>query len=104
MISSGYTSYFYNFRFSVNRVVTLKELNSDLLGQNAFSAIDDVDLSILTKCLQPQETLDEPDEVWEWQKLFTDVVAEINSDKPIEKKMEKLELKPDEVPTPSSSD
>ncbi|XP_013102359.1 intraflagellar transport protein 43 homolog [Stomoxys calcitrans] len=89
---------------AVNRVVTLKELNSDLLSQNAFSAIDDVDLSILTKCLQPQETLDEADEVWEWQKLFTDVVAEINSDKPLENKMKKLELKPDELPPPMDDD
>lgn len=82
-------------------MVTLKELNSDLLAQTAFSVIEDVDLSILTKCLQPQEVLDEPDEVWEWQKLFTDVVAEIHSDKPIEKP-KKLELKPDELPETNS--
>ncbi|XP_005176272.1 intraflagellar transport protein 43 homolog [Musca domestica] len=87
--------------FAVDRVVTLKELNSDLLAQTAFSVIEDVDLSILTKCLQPQEVLDEPDEVWEWQKLFTDVVAEIHSDKPIEKP-KKLELKPDELPETNS--
>ncbi|XP_075152539.1 intraflagellar transport protein 43 homolog [Haematobia irritans] len=89
---------------AVNRVVTLKELNSDLLSQTAFTAIDDVNLSILTKCLQPQEVLDEADEVWEWQKLFTDVVAEINSDKPLVNKMQKLELKPDEMPPPIESD
>ncbi|TMW50609.1 hypothetical protein DOY81_004344 [Sarcophaga bullata] len=86
---------------AVNRVVTLKELNSDLLAQNAFSAIEEVDLSILTKCLQPQELLDEADEVWEWDKLFTDVVAEINADKPLESKMKSLELRPDELPKPS---
>ncbi|XP_055836782.1 intraflagellar transport protein 43 homolog [Episyrphus balteatus] len=66
---------------TVNRVVTLKELNSDLLSQNAFSAIEDVDLTILTRCLQAQDSLDEADEVWEWDKLFTDVTAEIHSDK-----------------------
>ncbi|XP_023296307.2 intraflagellar transport protein 43 homolog [Lucilia cuprina] len=87
---------------AVNRVVTLKELNSDLLAQNAFSAIEDVDLSILTKCLQPQESLDEADEVWEWEKLFTDVVAEINADKPLENKRKNLELKPDELPKPNN--
>ncbi|XP_065356108.1 intraflagellar transport protein 43 homolog [Calliphora vicina] len=86
---------------AVNRVVTLKELNSDLLAQNAFSAIEDVDLSILTKCLQPQESLDEADEAWEWEKLFTDVVAEINADKPLENKMKNLELRPDELPKPN---
>ncbi|KAM7353769.1 intraflagellar transport 43 [Cochliomyia hominivorax] len=83
---------------AVNRVVTLKELNSDLLAQNAFSAIEDVDLSILTKCLHSQESLDEADGVWEWEKLFTDVVAEINADKPLESKMKNLELRPDELP------
>ncbi|XP_073826086.1 intraflagellar transport 43 [Musca autumnalis] len=86
---------------AVNRVVTLKELNSDLLSQTAFSVIEDVDLSILTKCLQPQEVIDEADEVWEWQKLFTDVVAEIHSDKPIIKP-KRLELKPDELPEENS--
>lgn len=89
----------YFFRVYMNRVVTLKALNSDLLSQNAFSAIEDVDLSILTKCLQPQEALDEADEVWEWEKLFTDVIAEINIDKPLENRIKSLELKPDEVPT-----
>ena len=79
----------------------MKELNSDLLAQNAFSAIEEVDLSILTKCLQPQELLDEADEVWEWDKLFTEVVAEINADKPLESKMKSLELRPDELPKPS---
>ncbi|XP_061394456.1 intraflagellar transport protein 43 homolog [Musca vetustissima] len=88
--------------FAVNRVVTLKELNSDLLAQTAFSVIEDVDLSILTKCLQPQEVLDEPDEVWEWQKLFTDVVAEIHSDKSSLEKPKRTELKPDEIPETNS--
>lgn len=85
------------FSVAVNRVVTLKELNSDLLAQNAFSAIEGVDLSILTKCLQPQDSLDEPDEVWDWEKLFTDVIAEINSDKPLDHKLKALDLRPDDV-------
>lgn len=57
----------------MNRVVTLKGLNSDLLKQNAFSSLKDVDLSILTKYLQPQAAFEEPDEVWEWEQLFTEV-------------------------------
>ncbi|KRF85606.1 uncharacterized protein Dvir_GJ16147, isoform B [Drosophila virilis] len=79
--------------------VALKELSSDLLSQNAFSAIEDVDLSILTRCLHDQESLDEPDELWEWDKLFTEVTAQINSDKTLKAGVpEKLEIGPDELP------
>lgn len=65
---------------SENRVIMLKELNLDLLSQSAFSAIEDIDLSLLMRCLQAQDALDEPDEVWEWDKLFAEVIAEIHSD------------------------
>ncbi|XP_023165543.1 intraflagellar transport protein 43 homolog [Drosophila hydei] len=82
-----------------SRDVTFKELSSDLLSQNAFSAIEDVDLTILTRCLQVQESLDEPDEIWEWDKLFTEITAQINSDKTLNVGMpEKTEIGPDEVP------
>lgn len=60
--------------------MTLKELNSDLLKQSAFSTLEDIDLAILTKCLQSQAQLDERDEPWEWEKLFTEVSAEIHVD------------------------
>uniref|UniRef100_A0A1B0BI27 Intraflagellar transport protein 43 homolog n=1 Tax=Glossina palpalis gambiensis TaxID=67801 RepID=A0A1B0BI27_9MUSC len=88
---------------SVDRVVTFKELNSDILMQKSYGNVGDADLSILTKCLQAPENLDEPDEIWEWEKLFTEVVAEINADKPMPSKPEKknLILKPDELPPPS---
>ncbi|XP_055375559.1 intraflagellar transport protein 43 homolog [Condylostylus longicornis] len=68
---------------TVNRVVTLKELNSDLLNQKAFSSLEDVDLSVLTKCLQSQSLLEDEDIVWEWEKLFTEITAEIHSQKPL---------------------
>jgi len=83
------------YRASINREVTFKELSSDLLSQNAFSAIEDVDLSILTRCLQAQEGLDEPDELWEWDKLFTEVTAQINADKNSNVGMP---IGPDEIP------
>lgn len=67
---------------SVNRVATYNELNSDLLKQGAFATLEDVDLSALATCLQNEIYLNEPDEIWTWDKLFTDVTAEINSEKP----------------------
>lgn len=67
---------------SVNRVETYKELNSELLNNSAFTQLEDIDLSVLTKCLQNETVLDEPDVVWTWEKLFTEVSAQIHADKP----------------------
>lgn len=67
---------------SVNRVATYKELNSELLKQGAFAALEDIDLSILARCLQNESALHEPDDVWTWEHLFTEVSAEIHSDLP----------------------
>ncbi|SPP82101.1 intraflagellar transport protein 43 homolog [Drosophila guanche] len=66
---------------SLNRLAVLKEISTDLLSQHAFNAVDNFNLSILTDCLLPQETLNEVDEIWQWDKLFTEVSAEIHSDK-----------------------
>lgn len=65
-----------------NRTATYKELNSDLLKQAAFTAMEDVDLSILGRCLQSQNDLIEPDEEWNWDKLFTEISSDIHADKP----------------------
>lgn len=67
---------------SVNRAAAYKELNSDLLKQGAFATLDDIDLSILTRCLLGERELAEPDEVWTWDQLFTEVTGEIHADKP----------------------
>ncbi|XP_037052441.1 intraflagellar transport protein 43 homolog [Bradysia coprophila] len=63
-----------------NRTATYKELNSDLMKQAAFTAMEDVDLSILGRCLQ--NDLAEPDEEWNWDKLFTEISSDIHADKP----------------------
>ncbi|KAL5291657.1 IFT43 family protein [Megaselia abdita] len=64
---------------NINRSIALKELNSDLLSNSAFTSIE-ADFSILTSCIQ-HSSLDEPDELWEWDSLFTQVTADIHSDK-----------------------
>ncbi|XP_017465912.1 PREDICTED: intraflagellar transport protein 43 homolog [Rhagoletis zephyria] len=79
---------------------TLSELNLDLLNQNAFASLENINLSILTRCLKLPETLDEPDEVWEWDKLFTDVIAEIHSEQQSFAGSQKKEIGPDEIPPP----
>lgn len=67
---------------SVNRYTTYKELNSELLKHAAFASLEDIDLSMLSRCMQNEAALDEPDVVWTWDKLFTEVSAEIHADKP----------------------
>uniref|UniRef100_T1H099 Intraflagellar transport protein 43 homolog n=1 Tax=Megaselia scalaris TaxID=36166 RepID=T1H099_MEGSC len=68
------------------------ELNSDLLSNTAFTSIE-ADFSILTSCIQ-HNSLDEPDEVWEWDNLFTQITADIHSDRNI---MSKSKIAADEV-------
>ncbi|CAD6999734.1 intraflagellar transport protein 43 homolog [Ceratitis capitata] len=82
------------------RLNTLSELNLDLLNQNAFASMENVDLTVLTRCLKLPETLDEPDEVWEWDKLFTDVISDIHSDQQSFAGGQKKEIGPDEIPPP----
>ncbi|XP_011210677.1 intraflagellar transport protein 43 homolog [Bactrocera dorsalis] len=85
------------------RLNTLSEINSDLLNQSAFASLENIDLTILTRCLKLPETLDEPDEEWEWDKLFTEVIAEIHSDQQSFARGHKKEIGPDEIPPPMYS-
>ncbi|XP_075556292.1 intraflagellar transport 43 isoform X2 [Dermacentor variabilis] len=63
---------------SVNQVDTFQQLDNELLKQAAFTTLDGCDLRLLTKYLTPEEYLKEPDAVWTWDTLFTEVAAEIN--------------------------
>lgn len=57
-----------------------KELNVDILKRDTMNKLDE-DLSILIECLEPEEELNEPDEVWHWNQVFTSVSAQISEDK-----------------------
>uniref|UniRef100_G3MPJ5 Uncharacterized protein n=1 Tax=Amblyomma maculatum TaxID=34609 RepID=G3MPJ5_AMBMU len=46
--------------------------------QAAFTTLDGCDLRLLTKYLTTEEYLKEPDVVWTWDTLFTEVANEIN--------------------------
>lgn len=65
---------------AVNRVATYQALNSDLLKLGAFASLDGVDLSILTRCLADEADLVEPDEVWTWDGLFTEVSGDMHGE------------------------
>ncbi|KAJ8669374.1 hypothetical protein QAD02_000633 [Eretmocerus hayati] len=57
-----------------------EELNTNLRESQLFSNLDGVDLSLLTEKLYPERLVHEPDEVWSWESLFTQVASEINSE------------------------
>lgn len=52
-----------------------------------------------------QVSLDEPDERWEWDKLFTEITAQINADKNANSGVpEMVGIGPDEVPPRAKQD
>ncbi|PSN40556.1 Intraflagellar transport protein 43 [Blattella germanica] len=63
---------------AVNRVDTYKELDSDLFKHAAFATLDDVNLRLLTKCLNLESEVKENDSPWTWDLLFTDVSSELH--------------------------
>ncbi|ROT70805.1 intraflagellar transport protein 43 homolog [Penaeus vannamei] len=65
---------------AVNRVATYKELDSDLLRHAAFSTLDDIDLRQLTNCLSNESDIREPDVVWKWDTIFTEVSSELRNE------------------------
>ncbi|XP_015430646.1 PREDICTED: intraflagellar transport protein 43 homolog [Dufourea novaeangliae] len=65
---------------NVNRVTAYKELDTDLVKNAAFTSLNGVNLSLLAKKLYNENLTKEPDEVWNWNLLFTQVASEINSE------------------------
>lgn len=70
---------------SVQMAATYKVLDKDT-KMGSYAALDDLDLSLLGKCLELGE-LNEPDEEWNWDKLFAQISSEITLRKgtPVEK-------------------
>lgn len=63
---------------SINRITTYKDLDSDLFKHAAFASLEEVNLQLLTKCLSLEADVQEADEQWNWDFLFTNVVPEIH--------------------------
>ncbi|KAJ1519299.1 hypothetical protein ONE63_004598 [Megalurothrips usitatus] len=64
----------------INRVATYKELDSDLFKHAAFATLDDMNLRLLTKRLNLESDIKEPDSCWTWDLLFTDVASDLNNE------------------------
>ncbi|XP_014229562.1 intraflagellar transport protein 43 homolog isoform X1 [Trichogramma pretiosum] len=57
-----------------------KELDTELVKSHLLNVFDNVDLSLLTEKLYPENLVKESDEVWSWESLFTQIASEINSE------------------------
>ncbi|KAM3918107.1 intraflagellar transport protein 43 homolog isoform 2-T2 [Leptodactylus fuscus] len=62
----------------VNRVMTYRDLDNDLMRHAAFQTLDgDIDLKLLTKVLSPEVDVREDDVRWDWDLLYTEVSSEL---------------------------
>ncbi|KAL0969127.1 hypothetical protein UPYG_G00222900 [Umbra pygmaea] len=62
----------------VNRVMTYRDLDNDLMKYSAFQTLDgQIDLKLLTKVLAPEQEVREDDVGWDWDHLFTEVSSEL---------------------------
>ncbi|XP_069846357.1 intraflagellar transport protein 43 homolog isoform X2 [Dipodomys merriami] len=65
----------------VNRVMTYRDLDNDLMKYSAFQTLDgEIDLKLLTKVLAPEQELREDDVGWDWDHLYTEVSSELLSE------------------------
>ncbi|XP_056333155.1 intraflagellar transport protein 43 homolog [Danio aesculapii] len=65
----------------VNRVMTYRDLDNDLMKFSAFQTLDgEIDLKLLTKVLAPEQEVREEDVGWDWDHLFTEVSSELQSE------------------------
>ncbi|XP_071568497.1 intraflagellar transport protein 43 homolog B [Temnothorax nylanderi] len=65
---------------NANRVTAYEELDTDLVKNAAYTSLDGVSLSLLADKLYNENLVKEPDEVWNWNLLFTQISSEINSE------------------------
>ncbi|EPQ03928.1 Intraflagellar transport protein 43 like protein [Myotis brandtii] len=62
----------------VNRVMTYRDLDNDLMKCAAFQTLDGtIDLKLLTKVLAPEQEVREDDVGWDWDRLYTEVSSEL---------------------------
>lgn len=65
----------------VTRLDTFKKLDTELHKHAGLATLDgDIDLKLLTKVLTPEADMIEDDELWEWDRLFTQVSSELQQE------------------------
>ncbi|KAG8126347.1 hypothetical protein E2320_021463 [Naja naja] len=65
----------------VNRVLTYRDLDNDLMKYAAFQTLDgEIDLKLLSKVLAPEQEVREDDVIWDWNHLYTEVASDLLSE------------------------
>ncbi|XP_030854213.1 intraflagellar transport protein 43 homolog A isoform X2 [Strongylocentrotus purpuratus] len=65
----------------VNRVITYRELDNDLLKHSQLLTLDnEIDLKLLSKALSAESEVMEEDKPWDWDHLFTEVSSELQTE------------------------
>nr|XP_054758243.1 intraflagellar transport protein 43 homolog isoform X2 [Lytechinus pictus] len=65
----------------VNRVITYRELDNDLLKHSQLLTLDnEIDLKLLSKSLSAESEVMEEDKPWDWDHLFTEVSSELQTE------------------------
>ncbi|XP_071485601.1 intraflagellar transport protein 43 homolog A-like [Diadema antillarum] len=65
----------------VNRVITYRELDNDLLKHSQLLTLDnEIDLKLLSKGLAAESEVMEEDKPWDWDHLFTEVSSELQTE------------------------
>lgn len=75
-------SLFYNESPNLPSVTTYKQLSSDIFpnGKSTLGNLDEIDISVLTECLENENDIEEPDEPWVWDQLFTQLSIKISTE------------------------
>ena len=60
----------------MHQISTYKELDKEFFKEKAFQFLEgNIDVSLLHCGLSTQQQIEEEDVIWEWNKLFTEVVS-----------------------------
>ncbi|XP_054271568.1 intraflagellar transport protein 43 homolog A-like [Macrosteles quadrilineatus] len=62
------------------KVASFSDLDSDLTKKSVFSTLDNINLSLLTSRLCLEEEVQEPNNAWTWDLLFTEVASDLRSE------------------------
>ncbi|KAK9508274.1 hypothetical protein O3M35_007971 [Rhynocoris fuscipes] len=63
-----------------SNLASFTQLNSELKKMAAFTVVDDINLSFLSKFLYQENDLKENDSRWSWDLLFTEVSSDLRSE------------------------
>lgn len=65
----------------VTRVATYKELDTDFQKHAGLLTLDgEIDLKLLGSALAPESEVFEEDKVWEWDRVFTEVASQLQTE------------------------